>query len=184
MPNYNFDLELLRTKLGPEVADEIAKFQTAFNTVNQQTNANPLGAVTPPQQISAIAVVPKGGGVHQVTIQDNYPVNRGIAYFAEYSTDPNFSTFTTVNMGPSRQIDVPAGLGNIHWRGYSGYPTSAPSAPVYFGGAGSPTPVNSTGATASASAGVPGTGSGTEPSNQPQGGAGFGFTPNRPLPRT
>lgn len=177
MPNFNFNIELLRSRLGPEVADEFSKLELAFNTVNSQTNANPLGQVEPPPQVSSVSVVAKGGGVHQVTIQDNNPVTRGISYFAEYSTDPQFSTFSVVPMGPSRQIDVPAGTGNVYWRGYSSYPTSAPSEAVYHGGA-----VNSGGTTASAAAGVAGTGSGTEPSTQPQGGAGFGFNPNR-LPR-
>lgn len=174
MPNFNFNIELIRSRLGPDVADEFSKLELAFNTVNQQVNANPLGDVAPPPQISGVVVTPKGGGVHQVTIQDNNPVNRGAVYFAEYSLDPNFSTFTTVSMGPSRQIDVPAGTGNLNWRGYNSYPTSAPSAPVYHGAA-----VNSTGATASAAAGIAGTGSGTEPSVQPQGAAGFGFNPDR-----
>ena len=178
MPNFTFNIELIRSRLGPEVADEFSKFELAFNTVNQQINANPMGPVAAPSQISAIAVTPKGGGVHQVTIQDNSPVSRGISYFAEYSQDPAFGTFTTVPMGPSRQIDVPAGTGNIFWRAYSSYPTSSPSDAVYHGVA-----VNSGGATASAAAGIAGTGSGTEPSTQPKGGAGFGFDPDR-VPRT
>ena len=174
MPNFTFNIELIRSRLGPEVADEFSKLELAFNTVNQQVNANPLGEVPPPPQVSSVTVVPKGGGVHQVTIQDNNPVSRGIAYFAEYSLDPNFSTFTPVPMLSSRQLDVPAGTGNLYWRAYSAYPTSAPSAPVYHG-----TAVNSTGTTASAAAGIAGTGSGTEPSVQPQGAAGFGFNPDR-----
>ena len=150
------------------------KLEQGINNTAQQVNASPVGATEAPPQISGIAVVPKGGGVHQVTLQDNNPVNRGIFYFADYSQDPNFSTFTTVNMGPSRQIDVPAGTGDLHWRGYSQYQTSPPSEPVYHGVA-----VNSTGTTASAAAGIAGTGSGTEPSVQPQGAAGFGFNPDR-----
>ncbi len=177
MPNFNFNIELIRSRLGPELADEFSKFELAFNTVNQQTNANPLGPVEPPPQVSGVAVVPKGGGVHQVTIQDNNPVNRGISYFAEYSLDPNFSTFTVVPMGPSRQLDVPAGTGDLSWRVYSAYQTGGPSDPIYHTGT-----VNSTGTTAAAAAGIPGTGSGTEPSLQPQGSAGFGFDPVR-LPR-
>lgn len=155
----------------------VQQLQHGLNNAAEQVNASPVGSTEAPPQISAIAVVPKGGGVHQVTIQDNNPVNRGIAYFAEYSADANFSTFTTVPMGPSRQIDVPAGTGNLNWRGYSAYPTSPPSAPIYHGVA-----VNSTGTTASAAAGIAGTGSGTEPSVQPQGAAGFGINPNR-LPK-
>lgn len=151
--------------------------EDAINNVGAQVNAAPVGSTDAPPQISAVTVVPKGGGVHQVTIQDNNPVNRGISYFAEYSADPNFSTFTTVPMGPSRQMDVPAGTGALNWRVYSAYPTSAPSDPIYHAGA-----VNSTGATANAAAGIAGTGSGTEPSLQPQGAAGFGFNPGR-LPK-
>lgn len=153
------------------------QMQNALNNAAEQVNASPVGTTAAPPQISAIQVVPKGGGVHQVTIQDNNPVTRGISYFAEYSLDANFSTFTTIPMGPSRQLDIPAGTGSLNWRGYSQYQTSAPSAPVYHEIA-----VNSTGATASAAAGIAGTGSGTEPSVQPQGAAGFGFNPNR-VPR-
>jgi hypothetical protein len=150
---------------------------TAVGNISDQGNMNPNGPVASPPQISAITVVPKGGGVHQVTIQDNTPVTRGISYFAEYSLDPHFSTFTPVSMGASRQMDVPAGTGNIFWRAYSSYQTSAPSLPIYHGAS-----VNSTGTTASAAAGIAGTGSGTEPSSQPRGAAGFGVINNR-LPK-
>jgi hypothetical protein len=155
----------------------IREHEDAINNAASQVNASPVGTTEAPPQVSGVSVVPKGGGVHQVTIQDNNPVTRGISYFAEYSLDANFSTFTTVPMGPSRQLDIPAGTGALNWRVYSAYQTSAPSTAVYHDVA-----VNSTGTTASAAAGIPGTGSGTEPSVQPQGAAGFGFNPNR-LPR-
>jgi len=156
----------------------VKSHQEAINNLGSQTNAQPVGSTQAPPQISRITATPKGGGVHQVTIFDNNPVQRGIRYFAEYSADPNFSTFSVVAMSTSRQIDVPAGTGDLFWRAYSQYPTSPPSLPVYHGGT-IPVAVNSTGATASAAAGIPGTGSGTDQNLQPQGGSGFGINPDR-----
>jgi len=177
---FSLNRELLHARLGPEVTDELIRFEQALNTMAQQTNANPLGPVDPPPQISAVTVTPKGGGVHQVTIQDNNPIERGVEYFAEYSQTPDFSTFTSVPMGPSRQVDVPVGTGPVYWKAYSAKKTSAPSAPIYHGGTeAAPAAVDSQGTTAAVSAGIPGTGTGTEPSTDPRGSAGYGFDPVR-----
>src|SRR5579864_8802672 len=180
VPTFSFNSELLRSKLGPEVADEFRNLEQALNTIAQHTNANPLGPVDSPPQISSVIATPKGGGVHQITIQDSNPVARGINYFAEYSQTSDFANFTTVPMGPSRQVDIAPGTGPIFVRAYSSYLTSQPSTPVYHGGdPANQTAVNSTGTTAAVAAGIAGTGSGTEPSNNPKGAAGFGFDPVR-----
>lgn len=179
MPQLTINLELIRSSLGPQVADEIEKVQTALNTMAAQTNSNPVGTVQPPPKVSAVNVSPiSGSGYHDVAIQDNNPVNRGVNYFVEYSTVPNFAgtTTKTIPLGPSRNGRIPVGSGPVYFRAYSSYLTSSPSDPVYHGNA------VDAGGTFVSTSGLPGVGSGTEPSLNPQAGAGFGFSQNR-LPR-
>lgn len=162
-----------------QLYEALSDFSTAVGNISSQVNANPNGPVPPPPQVSAVSAVALSPGVHKVTIEDNNPVNRGIIYHFEFSTTPHFEPGTVVlaQSGPSKDAIVPLGAGNIFWSGFSQYPTSDPSAPVYAavaldaGGDARTTPIT-------------GAGSGTEPIESPQPGAGFGFTPSRPLPRS
>jgi hypothetical protein len=179
MPNFSFNIDIIRAALGSQVADEFVKIQNALNLVAKQTNANPLGDVPAPPQISAVNVQ-VAQGVHDVQIQDNSPVQRGVHYFLEYSNSPNFSgpSTKTLSLGPSKNTRIFLGNGTVYWRGYSSYPTSSPSAPVYSGTETQPTPATGGGAI-SGPVGLPGAGSGTEPSTFSKPGAGFGFDPDR-----
>lgn len=178
MPDFTFNIELLRARLGPEVADEMQRIQDALNNVAVQTNANPLGPAAAPPQISAVKAIGLGDGHADIAIQDNQPVNRGIHYFAEYSTTAAFSSSTTktVHMGVSKNVRVPVGSGQVFVRAYSAYPTGPASPPVLHGGGAA----ISAGGTFAATAGNPGVGSGTEPSLNPRTGVGFGLFPVRP----
>jgi hypothetical protein len=178
MPNFSFNTELIRAKLGAEVADEFTKMENALNLVSKQTNANPVGPVEKPPQIAAVTAKVLTPGVHSVQIQDNSPINRGITYHFEASETPGFENAVLVQSGPSRDLPAAAlGGGKIYWRAYSQYPTSDPSQPVYFGGQQTPKPVDA-GGTARTSP-ITSAGSGTEPSLNPQLGAGFGFDTDR-----
>lgn len=175
---------------GYHYAEAFEDLMAAFHNVTQQTNSNPNGPVDAPPQISAVNVV-ASGGVHDVTIQDDAPVNRGAHYFLDWDTDPQFKNARTISLGPTRQWRGTLGInGNVYFRGYHSYPTSAPSEAVYAGTQSNPTGFNAGSITLPVSGGnatgaitgptpLPTTGSGTEPSVQPQGAAGFGFNPQR-----
>lgn len=155
--------------------EAFSDLMSAVNNISTQGNTNPNGPVAAPPQISAVTAKVLSPGVHQVSIEDNSPVNRGIIYHFELSTTPHFETGTVVlaQSGPSKDAIVNTGAGPLFWRGFSQYLTSDPSLPVYAGAA-----VDAGGAARTTP--LTGAGSGTEPISKPQGGAGFGFTSNRP----
>ena len=171
MPNLTVrNLNEIRTrdpKLAEALDDIIAG--VSANNQNQQTDA--------PPQISALQVT-AAGGVFDIAITDNNPVYRGVNYFVEYSTTAAFFQPVVVDLGASRNYRATWGNQTFYFRAYSQYPTSPPSAPVYYGTQQNPTGVNGGGAT-SGPAPLASTGSGTAPSSGKTGGAGFGVAPYR-----
>jgi len=170
----------------------------SHNNVAFQANAEPVGTKEAPPQIGALNVV-ASGGYHHFTIQDNSPVQRGLEYFIEWDTSPNFTNPQQESLGPDRTWRPQLGVkGPIYARAYSAYKSSPPSEPVYAGGSKSaPQGFDAGGITltvAGVTAGVAtvtatgvvtgptppqNPGSGTEPSLLPQASAGFGFNPTR-----
>jgi len=160
--------------------EAITDLMQAIQNTSGQTNANPNGKVDPPPQITSIKAESLAPGIHKVQIIYNNPVQRGIIYHFEFSDNADFRAGSTIlsQSGPSRDHIVNLGAGNIFWRGFSQYPTSAPNSPVY-----APAPLDAGGAARTAP--ITGTGSGTDDSELPRGAAGFGFTADRSprLPR-
>lgn len=138
MPSQNIpNLAYLRTLpvFGARLVEALKAIAQQVLNVGQQTNATPHAQNTPaPPQINALSVT-AGGGVAHVQIVDNNQVFRGISYHVQYAADPGFSAPITQHMGPSRDIRIPVGTQPLYYRAFSDYPTSAPSTPVYHGGA-------------------------------------------------
>ena len=163
-------------RIDPLLATTLDEFEQRITTLAKQVAANPLGAVEPPPAITALSVL-ASSGVFDIQIQDNSPVNRGINYFVEYSTTASFAQPHVVDLGASRSYRATWGNQTLYFRAYSQYPTSSPSATVYFGPSAAPTAVvggGAAGPTPQAS-----TGSGTASNNGQSGGAGFGYEPAR-----
>lgn len=156
------------------VFQKIADF--ANNLVrNLGTDGNQAFAAPPP--LEAISVKAASGLVH-VTLTHNAPIQKGINYFVEHSTDPSFAQPNVVHLGTSRGtvLNLPAkndGGGNTphYFRAYAQYPGSKATAPIYFGG-NVPTPVSVGGTTQLTL--LPSTGSGTAPANGQKAAQGFG----------
>jgi hypothetical protein len=72
-------------------------------------------------------------GIFDIAITVYSAVHRGIYYFAESDTNPNFTAPRVYFMGASRNLRVALGNVTLYWRGYSQYIGSAPSGPVTFG---------------------------------------------------
>lgn len=180
MANIKLDTAFLRGGYDPSKIELLFRqVQDSLNALGSQTNAQPDGSATAAPLGPSALNVTAAGGVHDVTIQDNAPANRGMHYFLDYDTNPNFTNARTIALGPSRTARLTLGIsGPVYFRGYNSYPTSAPSAPVYLGTQANPTGVNAGGAITGPTVQAT-TGSGTEPSVQPQGAAGFGFTSSR-----
>ena len=163
--------------LDPRLGQALDSIVDQLQTIAKQVVASPTGSVAAPSVISALSVT-ASGGIFDMQIQDNSPVSRGINYFVEYSTTPDFAQPHVVDLGASRTYRATWGNQTLYFRAYSQYATSAPSQAVYFGSATSPTAVAGGGASAGPSP-HPSTGSGTAPNTGQQGGAGFGYVPSR-----
>ena len=169
-------LDYIRTK-DARLYDAISDIKAGIERMARQLVANPSGEVGAPPTPSSLSVTASNGSF-AATIFDNNPVLRGIVYFLEVATGPTFDNpVLIVFLGPSRQWTGFLGSGTYYFRAFSQYPTSAPSLPVYFGSANSPTGVAGGGTLAAPT--PTGTGSGTASSNGYQGGAGYGFTTER-----
>lgn len=165
----------------PLLAQALDSIVRQIQNVATATASSVSGFSAAPSPISSLSVT-AANGIFDVQIQDNSPVNRGVQYFLEYSTTPGFQQPILVSLGPARNFRSTWGSVTLYFRAYSQYPTSAPSAPVYFGPPNNPTAVvggGAAGPTIQAS-----TGSGTAPNNGQSGGAGFGYTGSRGKPST
>jgi hypothetical protein len=160
--------------------------QRMINAIVQTaTNAtvSPLGALAPPPSVGALNIKSSGEIIH-ATISDSAPIQKGINYFVEYATEPNFLAPHVYHLNASRGhfVTLPSktdsgAAQNWYARAYSQYPGSGPSRPVYFGGL-SPTAITLTGTTQLTP--LASTGSGTASPAGGQGGWGLGKIPNRP----
>jgi len=173
------NLESLRTipGFGQKLVEALQDLQKLASNVASQTNSALKGAQGhPPPPINALHVEGGAGIYHAYITDQNQSIYRGIQYTLEYSEDPSFSTFHVAHMGPSRDHRLNIGLpGPLHFRAYSGYPTSPSSTPVYHGTQVNPIAVSGGGTTPPILRG--GQGSGTNPPNL--GGGGFGQFPWR-----
>jgi hypothetical protein len=158
-------------KIDPVLAQALDSIVEQIQSVATQTAATVNGFTPAPHPISQLSVL-ASAGVFDIQIQDNTPVQRGINYFVEFSTTPNFVQPHVVNLGASRTYRSYWGNQTLYFRAYSQYSTSQPSQPVYFGSSSAPTAV--VGGGSAGPTPQPSTGSGTAPNTGLQGGAGFG----------
>lgn len=155
----------------PAIKRALDDVSSQVKAIGRQVNAEPGGITPAPPQINALSVT-AADGIFDAQIQDNNPVQRGVVYFLEYSLNAT-GPWSLIAIGPARNWRGALGNQTFFWRAYSQYPTSDPSAPIYFGG-----PINPTGVAGGGAAGPapqPPAGSGTDPSNnRGPGGGGFG----------
>ena len=163
----------------------LQKIIKAVNTLGQAAGVAPVGQLPAPTPPDGIQIAASGEMLH-VSVTHNAPLNRGIHYFTEVSTNPAFSQPVVYHHGTSRTpppfpLPTKDGSGNTvnyYARSYSQYPGSAPSSPVVHGGTGSPTPITMGGSTQLTL--LPSSGSGTAPANGQSAGQGFGKQSTRP----
>lgn len=161
----------------PRLAELVDDILEGMSNISDQVVASPSKLVTAPPTASSLTVTASNGLFHAV-IYDNNPVLRGVVYFLEWSTAANFAAPHVIFLGPAREHWGMFGNQTLYFRAYSQYPTSGPSAPIYFGSQSSPTAVNG-GGTITGPSPIASTGSGTAPSTGTQGGAGYGYTITR-----
>lgn len=155
------------------------KVISAINKLGITLGANAVGDVTPPPPISNVNVKTSGEMMH-VTLNHAAPVKRGINYFLEVDTNPNFTQPQVRPMGPSRASlpfslpskDDNGNLVNYYVRAFAQYPGSKPSKTTVFGGPLNPMPITMGGSTKMTL--LPSAGSGTSSPTGQQGASGFG----------
>jgi hypothetical protein len=178
--------------------------QRMIDSVNHLAKNSAVGAVgklSPPDPVNDINVqgdfdsgtntltVPSE--ILHFTLTHNAPVQKGVRYFSEISTDPDFRQPHVIDHGTSRTgfVHLPEldGDGNAHtyyMRSYPQYAGSDPQKPTVYGGLHAATKIvmNGGAGTGSKMNLLGSTGSGTASPNGQQGGKGLGVVLNRPAP--
>jgi len=171
--------------VGPYVAIVLERIQGAVNGLANNLAADPTQLKEAPPPVQALTIKANNGDVHAV-ITDNSAVQKGVHYFVEYSSEPNFLQPHVIHLGTSRSaapfrlpaMDDSGNAQSFYFRAYSQYPGGHPGKPIYFGGT-APSAVNPGGTTQLSL--IPSTGSGTAQSTGQQGGSGFGKVLYRPV---
>ncbi len=144
-----------------------------INWVGTATGTGATGQIPPPKSPDSVSVT-TGGEMMHISITHNGNLQRGIKYFSEISTNPQFgqlSPVIIVDHGASRTshpITLPTNDSNgntqkYYVRSYAQYPGSEPSPATVVGGLGSPTAFTMSGSTHMTLQSC--NGSGTGPSN-------------------
>lgn len=171
---------------GSYLATALTRLMDGINGLGNHLAADPAGIKDAPPTIQALTVKANGGLVHAV-ISDNNAIQRGVHYFLEYSSEPNFLQPHVIHLGASRSVpplNLPAKDDNgnpqkFYFRAYSQYPGGLPGKPVLFGGS-TPMAVNP-GGTGQLTL-LPSTGSGTAAASGQEGTSGFGKVLYRAAP--
>lgn len=158
--------------------------ENAINLLATNTGTSATGTVPPPDTPEAINVA-AGGGHAQIVVTHNSPVQRGVNYVTEYSTEPTFLQPHVLDHGCSRTgtVSLPDKNANgdqysYYFRSMAQYPGSKATLPVFHGTQTAPTAVH-VGGTGQYDL-IPSTGAGTALANGTQGGQGLGSVVFRP----
>lgn len=164
----------------------LTKIIAAVNQLGKATGTAPVGQVSAPPSIDGHQVA-VGGELLHVNLVHNSPINRGINYFTEISTNPQFTNIVVSHDHGTSRTSAPFNLptkdsdGNTqkyYLRSNCQYPGGPASSPVVYGGTGNPTPITMGGSTALTL--LPSSGTGTAPANGQSAGQGFGKQFTRP----
>jgi len=165
----------LATNLGATAVGKSAAPTPVDSIQVQGTSSTTTNTHTAPSEI-----------LHWV-ITHNQPVQKGVRYFTELDTDPNFNQPHVIDHGTSRSgfLHLPA-LDNegktqtYYLRSYPQHPGSDPAPPKVFGGLAGATKIQMTGTSKTSL--LSSTGSGTASATGTQGGKGLGTLIVRPAP--
>lgn len=169
----------------PRLGQLLRGLGKSIQTLSTNTGASATGFVPAPDRPQGVTVNKIGDEHLQITIQHTSPVNKGIGYFAELSTEGPGINPRIEHLGASRSPANPIFLptkdlaGNdhkYHLTVYAQQQGSPPSEVLVYSG----NPITMTGTTQADH--TPSTGSGTAAPNGSQGGSGWGKVLQRPAP--
>src|SRR4051812_18097168 len=93
----------------PRLYEALKAVQDQTTNIEKQGNFNATGHPAPPPPINGLKVTTGPAGEFQIAITDNGEVGRGINYWVEHDTSPNFTNPHIVDMGQSRNHSVNLG---------------------------------------------------------------------------
>lgn len=158
----------------------------ATNNSSRSAGVAPVGQVSAPPPIDSVNVAQAGEMLH-VSLNHNSQINRGIQYFTEVSTNPQFTQIVAAHAHGTSRTSAPFSLPtkdstganhNYYLRSYAQYPGGPPSSHTVYGGSSSPTAITMSGSTQLNL--LSSTGTGTSPANGQSAGQGFGKFSTRP----
>lgn len=177
----------------PYLGSILRRIINAVNTTSQNAGVSAIGKLPPPLPLQGINVagtqagdtITVPGEILHFTLQHDAPLTKGVRYFSEYDTNPNFTQPHVIDHGTSRtgNVNLPTmnSDGDDHTyylRSYAQYPGSDPHKPLVLGGLNGPLKIKMGGATQMNL--LSSTGSGTAAPNGTQGGKGLGVNLKRP----
>ena len=171
----------------------------AINTTAQNASVSSVGLFPTPPKVDSINVagtfsastntITTTSELLHWTMVHNQQVHKGVRYFTEIDTNPNFTQPHVIDHGTSRSgfLHLPANDNNnapisYYMRSYAQYHGSDPSEPTVVGGLSNPTQILLTGTSQMSL--LPSLGSGTASQTGQQGGQGLGDVLTRPAPTT
>jgi hypothetical protein len=173
-------------------------FQRIISTVNtlaKNAGVAAIGKNAPPPPIDSINVQGSLSGstitcpseILHWTLAHNQAISKGIHYFSEIDTDPNFPAPHVIHHGCSRTgflslptLDNDNNQHTYYLRAYAQYPGSDPSKPTVHGNLGGAFKIQMTGNSKTSL--LTSAGSGTASPSGQQGGHGLGKVLDRPAP--
>lgn len=169
----------------------------AVNTGFTNAGVSAVGKVSPPPKVDNITIqgtLASGiltcpGEIFHAVLTHNQSVNKGIRYFSEIDTNPNFTAPHVIDHGTSRSVflNLPTFMNDnktlqtYYHRSYAQYTGSNPCTPTVFGGLGGAIGIQMSGTNGATL--LTSTGSGTASTTGQQGGKGLGTVLQRPAPQ-
>jgi len=176
----------------------LSRLGDAVNTLAGNAGVAAVGKTSPPPRVDNITVQGTQAGdtltapseILHWTLTHNQAINKGIKYFSEIDTDPNFpqphvyvhdasrTGFLTLPTYATAAAKTALQPTAYYLRSYAQYPGSDACAPTVLGNLGAPTKIQMTGTSVTSL--LPSTGSGTASAQGQQGGQGLGAVVRRP----
>lgn len=181
----------------PYLGTLLRRMITSLNSVAENSAVAAVGKKAPPHPIDSVNIsgaytastnsLAVNGEILHLTLTHNQAVDKGIKYFTEVDTSPNFPQPHVFEHGSSRSLfvnlptkDVNNNTQTYYARSYAQYPGSDPTKPTVYGGLSGATAITMSGSSQVSL--LPSTGSGTASTSGQQGGSGLGKTTTRSSP--
>ncbi len=127
---------------GSKLGDALQDIQKQATVTEGQGNLNPSGQPDSPPPIGGLSVVAQNGHFDIAISDGNAGIRRGINYWVEHDTSPDFTNPHHIDLGQSRNHTVFLGNQTLYWRGYSSYGSSPAGPAAYHGSPVKPLPVS------------------------------------------